>query len=290
MTLNAKQKLFIGLQHIVPQHFISRVVGKLAASETHWIKDTFIRQFAKKFDIDMSEAEQESLGAYPSFNAFFTRALKDGARPIDEDKNSIVSPADGAVSECGVIKHGRLIQAKGHDFSLHTLLGAQHDLTETFLNGHFATIYLSPRDYHRVHMPFGGTLRKTIYVPGDLYSVNQTTANGVDGLFAKNERLVCIFDTDLGPMALVLVGAMIVAGIETVWSGQVCPLANEKNVLEFDSNGQSIPVKLGKGEEMGRFKLGSTAIIVTPENTIAWDEFLEAGEPVRMGQRIGQRA
>ncbi len=287
MTLSTKQKLFIGLQHIVPQHFLSRAVGSIASSENHWVKSTFINYFAKKYEIDMSEAAEARLDAYASFNDFFTRALKDGARPIDQDRSSIVSPADGAVSECGVISRGRLIQAKGQDFSLHTLLGAQHDLTETFLNGHFATIYLSPKDYHRVHMPFDGILRKTIYVPGDLYSVNQTTADGVPGLFARNERLICIFDTHTGPMALILVGAMIVAAIETVWSGQVCPVKKSIKVDTFDDQGRKEPVKLNKGDEMGRFKLGSTAIIVTPEKTIDWDTFMKAGTPLKMGQRIG---
>ena len=287
MSTKLSDQLFVALQHILPQHTLSRVVGRLAASETPWIKDTFIRQFAKKFDIDMSEALEPNLAAFPSFNDFFTRALQPDARPIDAADNSLVSPADGVVSECGTITNGQLMQAKSQYFSLHSLLGAQPELTDIFSHGSFATIYLSPRDYHRVHMPFGGTLRKAIYVPGDLFSVNQVTAQLVPGLFARNERLVCIFDTPKGPIALILVGAMIVAAIETVWGGQVCPLSKDVVVSQFDKGGRSPSVKLGKGAEMGRFKLGSTAIIVTPKDASEWIEGFEAGKAVKMGEAIG---
>jgi phosphatidylserine decarboxylase len=287
MASKFAEQAFIISQYLLPQHTLSRLVGKLASSESSMIKDTFIKHFAKKFDIDMSEAAEPDLSAYSTFNDFFTRALKDGARPIDSGSSSIVSPADGEVSECGKIKNGQLMQAKGQQFSLHDLLGGQHDLTETFANGQFATIYLSPRDYHRVHMPFKGTLRSSIYVPGQLFSVNHKTARNVPGLFARNERLVCIFDTENGPMALVLVGAMIVAGIETVWDGQVCPLSGEVSRKNFDENGQSFPVQLEKGAEMGRFKLGSTAIIVTPDGSSHWIDDFKHGTKVKMGEKIG---
>ncbi|WP_298633138.1 archaetidylserine decarboxylase [uncultured Umboniibacter sp.] len=288
MSTKFSDQLFVALQHVLPQHTLSRIVGRLAASETPWIKDAFIRNFAKKFDIDMSDAQEHDLTAFASFNDFFTRALKSEARPIDANVNTLVSPADGVVSECGTIENGQLMQAKGQYFSLHSLLGAQPELTDTFANGSFATIYLSPRDYHRVHMPFGGTLRKAIYVPGDLFSVNGVTAQLVPGLFSRNERLVCVFDTPKGPVALILVGAMIVAGIETVWGGQVCPLSKDIVVSQFDKAGRSPSVKLNKGAEMGRFKLGSTAIVVTPKDASEWIDGLSAGSAVRMGEAIGE--
>jgi len=288
MANKIAEQAFIISQYLLPQHALSRFVGKLAASETPFIKDTFISYFAKKFDIDMSEAAEANLKSYATFNDFFTRALKEGTRPIDSDKLSIVSPADGEVSECGKIKNGQLMQAKGQQFSLHELLGGQPDLTEQFANGQFATIYLSPKDYHRVHMPFEGTLRSSIYVPGQLFSVNHKTARNVPGLFARNERLVCIFDTPKGPMALILVGAMIVAGIETVWGGQVCPLSGVVQRNQYDANGQSASVSLAKGDEMGRFKLGSTAIIITPDGTSDWIDNFEHGSKVKMGEKIGE--
>lgn len=247
------EKLFVLSQYVIPQHGLSRLVGWFASTKIPAIKNLFISKFAKKYQVNMSEAKQEDLTAYASFNDFFTRQLKDGARPISE--TALVSPADGAVSQLGKIELGRVFQAKGRDFSVTELLGGDSKRAEPFLNGDFATIYLSPKDYHRVHMPCAGTLTETVYVPGDLFSVNPTTAQGVDGLFARNERLVCMFDTEYGPMALVLVGAMIVAGIETVWSGQVCPLPKQAQVQDYTQGS----IKLEKGAEMGRFKLGTRA-------------------------------
>ena len=193
-----------------------------------------------------------------------------------------MSPADGTVSQLGKIELGRCFQAKGRDFSVVELLGGNKDRAQPFLNGEFATIYLSPKDYHRVHMPCAGTLTETVYVPGDLFSVNPTTAEGVDGLFARNERMVCMFDTEFGPMAMVLVGAMIVAGIETVWSGQVCPLPKQAQVQDYSQG----PIKLEKGEEMGRFKLGSTVILCFPEDAVKFLEEIQASSPLQMGQAI----
>lgn len=288
MSKSTTDKLFAASQYVIPKHALSRLVGKLAASETPWIKNAFIRHFAKKFDIDMSEAIEQDPLRYKSFNDFFTRALKEGSRQIDSDKHSIVSPADGAVSQLGNVHQGQLFQAKGQEFSLHDLLGQQPDLTETFNGGQFATIYLSPRDYHRVHMPFAGTLRRSIYVPGELFSVNKATAENVPGLFARNERLVCIFDGEQGPFALVLVGAMIVAGIESVWDGQVCPMPNKITVANYNEDGLRPAVKLAKGEEMGRFKLGSTAIVVTPKDRSKWLDGIKADTTLRMGEAIGE--
>ncbi|MFY0677988.1 MAG: phosphatidylserine decarboxylase [Neptuniibacter sp.] len=285
MKPSFKESLFILFQHIVPQHLLSRLVGTIADSKTPWVKNLFIRWFAKKYQINMSEAREEIPSNYPSFNAFFTRELKADARPIDQTEFSIVSPADGAISQLGDIEHGRIFQAKGRGYGLSTLLGGDQIRADQFINGSFATIYLSPRDYHRVHMPVTGTLTHTTYIPGDLFSVNQTTAEGVDQLFARNERLVAYFDTEYGPMAMVLVGAMIVAGIETVWSGQEAPRLKKPIHTPFN-NQCSSPITLEKGEEMGRFKLGSTVILLFGEDRISWESSLAATSPVQLGRVI----
>jgi phosphatidylserine decarboxylase len=280
-----KRQFFIAFQHLVPQHALSRIVGWLADSRIPLIKNTFIRFFAKKYQINMAEAQIENPLDYPTFNAFFTRALKDGARPIDVDDYAIVSPADGAISQIGKIDYGRIVQAKGRGYGLSTLLGGYPHLSDLFKNGYFVTIYLSPRDYHRVHMPIQGTLRETVYIPGDLYSVNQTTAQEVDQLFARNERLVALFDTEAGPMAMVLVGAMIVAGIETVWSGQEAPVIKKPVIKAFQPKPET-PITLEKGEEMGRFKLGSTVILLFGQDAIDWVDALQENSGVRLGERI----
>jgi len=280
------QWLFIVFQYLVPQHLLSRLVGKIAASELPWIKNPFIDWFSRRYQVDMSEAAAPEPRNYPSFNAFFTRALKAGARPLDSDPDSIVSPADGAISQLGAIEAGRIFQAKGQTYTTAELLG-DTDMAALFDGGVFATVYLSPRDYHRVHMPVSGRLLRTLYVPGDLFSVNQTTAENVPRLFARNERLVCLFDTECGPMAVVLVGAMIVAGIDTVWAGQVAPPL--KQIVSTDFVNSPAIVTLEKGAEMGRFKLGSTAIVLFPKNAVNWREDLQANSPLRMGERLGQR-
>ena len=282
-----KDTLFILFQHLVPQHLLSRFVGKLASSTTPWIKNSFIRWFCNNYDIHMSEAQEEEPTNYPSFNAFFTRALKPDARPVDQTKDSIVSPADGAISQLGKIEHGRIFQAKGQGYGLTTLLGGDTERAKPFIDGQFATIYLSPRDYHRVHMPVTGKLTHGTYIPGDLYSVNQTTAEGVDQLFARNERYVAFFETEQGPMAMVLVGAMIVAGIETVWSGQEAPAVRKP----INTSYQATPdreIILNKGDEMGRFMLGSTVILLFPDKTMNWLEELQAGSPVKLGEKVAQ--
>ena len=280
-----KKQLFALMQYFIPQHLLSRLVGWFAQSEYPLIKNTFIKWFAKRYDVNMQEALNEDLESYKSFNEFFTRPLKDGARPIAEGDNTLVSPADGAVSQLGKIELGRVFQAKGRDYSVAELLGGDADRAAPFVNGDFMTVYLSPKDYHRVHMPFSGTLKETVYVPGDLFSVNPATTENVDALFARNERMVCIFETEFGPMAMVLVGAMIVAGIETVWSGQVTPLPKEAQAQQY--NGEDIV--LGKGEEMGRFKLGSTVVMCFPENAIEFAEELKAESELRMGQELAAK-
>lgn len=276
--------IFIALQYLLPQHLLSRCVGRLAECRGVRTKNLLIKSFATHFVVNMSEAAEEDLMQYENFNAFFTRALKPDARPICEDKNAIVSPADGAVSEIGDIELGSVMQAKGQYYPLISLLGGDAGLTNTLMGGKFVTVYLSPRDYHRVHMPYAGRLVKMTYVPGQLFSVNQATANKVPGLFARNERLVCEFEADFGRFVVILVGAMIVAGIETVWAGEVAPVKPRLHSVDY---GQQAEILLQKGEEMGRFKLGSTAIILFPENTVEWQQDLNNGSVVKMGQSLG---
>lgn len=271
-------KAFIGFQHVAPQHTLSRLVGLLAASENSFIKSTFIRIFHQRYQIDMSLAQNEDLASYASFNDFFTRSLKPGVRHVDNAASSVVSPADGAISQLGHIDGDAVFQAKGQSFSVNQLVG-HTALAQPFIGGEFATVYLSPKDYHRVHMPFAGTLTDTIYVPGELFSVNTVTAENVPALFARNERLVCLFDTSVGRMAVVLVGAMIVAGIETVATGKIEPsgqLEHRKHNLQLD-----------KGAELGRFYLGSTAVVLFEPNKMNWLSQFKAESVVNMGQAIG---
>jgi len=278
-----KQQAFVLLQYIVPQHLLSRLLGALARCRIQAVKNFLIRHFIDRFGVDMGEASAAEAAAYPHFNAFFTRELRPGVRPVDDSADAIVSPADGAVSQLGRIESGRIVQAKGHWFSTAELLGSEAE-AQLFEQGSFITVYLSPRDYHRVHMPMTGSLRGLRYIPGKLFSVNQVTAEGVPGLFARNERLACLFDTEHGPMAMVLVGAMIVAGIETVWTGPVAPAGH--SALELYRELSAAQRGLGKGEEMGRFQLGSTVIMLLPRESANWDSSLGAGSPLRMGQRI----
>lgn len=278
ITSRIKQQLFIQAQKVVPQHRLSRVVGKIAASENPLVKTAVIAAFKTKYGIDMSIAEQTNALKFKSFNDFFTRGLRTGVRAVDADSTAIVSPADGAISQLGKIENGDVFQAKGQKFTVENLI-ADPQLAEPFKNGEFATVYLSPRDYHRVHMPFAGTLTETLYVPGELFSVNQTTAENIPGLFARNERMVCLFDTELGRMAVVLVGAMIVAGIETVATGKVKPSGR----IELNQHN----LFLEKGAELGRFYLGSTAVILFEENKMQWDEKFKANSTVLMGEALG---
>ncbi len=278
--------IFILFQHLVPQHLLSRCTGWLAGlRHPLWLKNWVIRQFIRHFNVNMAEAEEPDPQRYASFNEFFTRPLQAGARPIAEA--DIVCPADGAVSQMGAIQEGLLFQAKGRYFSAEELLGGDRQRAALFSGGQFATIYLSPKDYHRVHMPLAGRLTATSYIPGQLFSVNGVTAENVDRLFARNERMVCYFDTEVGPMALILVGAMVVAGIETVWSGQVAP--PPKYPVFKDYVNLPHPVELAKGEEMGRFMLGSTVILLFPKDSMSWDENYLAGSATRLGESLGQR-
>ncbi|WP_288396959.1 archaetidylserine decarboxylase [uncultured Acinetobacter sp.] len=278
LTSRLKKDLFIKAQSLVPQHQLSRVVGKLAESENLLVKTAVIQAFKSKYGIDLSIAQQADALKYKSFNEFFTRALKDGVRVVDNAQDSIVSPADGAISQIGSIDDGDVFQAKGQSFSVEKLIG-DPQLAQPFKHGQFATVYLSPRDYHRVHMPLTGRLTETLYIPGELFSVNQVTAENIPGLFARNERMVCLFDTELGRMAVVLVGAMIVAGIETVVTGKVKPTGR----LELNHH----DVVLEKGDELGRFYLGSTAIVLFEKDKMAWESQFKANSVVVMGEKLG---
>ncbi|MWV26558.1 archaetidylserine decarboxylase [Aurantiacibacter rhizosphaerae] len=276
---------FIWLQHALPHHAVSRFAGKFAGSETTWLKDRLIRRFIDAYDVDMAEAARPT-EAYRSFNDFFTRELKPGARPLADAAEHVLSPADGAISQIGTITQGRIFQAKGREFTATQLLGGDPVIAERFEGGAFATIYLSPKDYHRVHMPAAGELLGTVYVPGDLFSVNQVTAENVDDLFARNERLACLFDGPRGSFASVMVGAMIVAGVETVWGGRETAHAGQLRYRTF-ADGEH---DLAAGDEMGRFFLGSTVVLLFEPGRVEWLEEFSAGNSVRMGQALGRWA
>jgi phosphatidylserine decarboxylase len=276
--------LFIALQQLVSQHGLSRFAGGLAASDTPWLRDLLIRRFVAAYGVDLSEAAR-GIGEFASFNDFFTRELKPGARPLADAAQSILSPADGAVSQLGAVSGGRIIQAKGRDYSVAEILGCGLEEAARFEGGRFITIYLSPKDYHRVHMPARGTLAATSYIPGDLFSVNTATAEGVDRLFARNERLSCRFDGPDGHFASIMVGAMIVAGIDTVWPNQFRTHAEAPVHEDFALQGRSFAA----GDEMGRFYLGSTVVLLFEPGRVAWREDLKPGDSLRMGEALGTR-
>lgn len=281
-------KLFVLSQYVTPQLAVSRFAGQLADSDrTPALKNRVIKWFIGRFGVDMSEAAESDPTMYPTFNAFFTRALKPGLRPLAGGEKTMVSPVDGAISQLGQVSGDRVFQAKGQSFSLTELLGGEEERAGTFAEGEFSTIYLSPKDYHRIHMPMAGTLREMIHIPGKLFSVNPVTAENVPNLFARNERVVCIFDTEAGPMALVLVGAMIVGSVETVWSGVVIPGNGQVTATRYEGEQAR---QFAKGEEMGRFRLGSTVIMVMPRGAVGWNEDQVAGKSVRMGEAFGTLA
>ncbi len=267
---------FVRLQNALPQHGLSRIAGRLAESENEFISQLLIQGFAEIYDVDLDEAEHDDVDDYDSFNAFFTRALEDDARPVAPGDGTIVCPADGQISQAGKIDRDTLLQAKGHSYRLASLAGP---LGAGLENGTFCTIYLAPRDYHRVHLPYDATLESTFAIPGALFSVNATTEAGIEGLFCRNERLVCRFETAFGPMLVILVGALIVASIETVWDGPQSPYRQEirtEYLLGYE-----------KGDEIGRFLLGSTVITCFPQGAVELDD-LEPGKRVRMGEVLGR--
>ena len=281
-----KVRLFIWLQYLLPQHLLSAMMYTIARSEYPPLKNLIIRQIVKHFQVDMADAQVINPTDYPSFNAFFTRALKPECRPIDPDPQSLVSPVDGAISQAGSILGDSLFQAKGHNFSLGALLG-DAALAQDFIDGSFATIYLSPRDYHRIHMPLAGTLRRMIHIPGKLFSVNTATTENIPGLFARNERVVNLFDTPAGSMALIMVGAIFVGSMDTVWAGTVTPPS--KRLSSWDYTGATTPaIRLTKGAEMGRFNMGSTVILLFGKNAVHLVSHLHAGSAVKMGETLGR--
>jgi len=261
-------KIKIALQYAMPKHAISRLVGKLAAAKMGWLTTKLIDIFIKAYNINMNEAKLKKASDFDTFNDFFTRELEDGARTIDSDASTLCYPVDGAISQQGDIVEGKLIQAKGFDYSLTSLLGGDARTAAPFQKGKFSCIYLAPKDYHRIHMPMAATLREMIYVPGELFSVNPLTANNVPDLFARNERVVTIFDTEHGALAMVLVGATIVASIETTWAGTITPPAG-KDIFRWQYPAKGVDaITFNKGDEMGRFKLGSTVVSAFAQNMV----------------------
>ncbi|MBL8251668.1 MAG: phosphatidylserine decarboxylase [Candidatus Competibacter sp.] len=276
-------------QYVLPQRLLTRLTHRVTRARTPWLKNFLIRAFARHFQVNLNEALEPDPGAYPDFNAFFTRALKPNARPLAAGDGAVCCPVDGAVSQLGLAEADALLQAKGRHFSLTALLGGEAARAQPFQGGAFATLYLSPRDYHRIHMPVAGALREMVHIPGQLFSVSPLTARVVPELFARNERVAALFDTPAGPMALVLVGAINVASIETVWAGTITPpLASAIRRWRYPTAGEGA-VRLDRGQEMGRFNMGSTVILLFGPGAIRWDAGIRAGAPVRMGQRLGQR-
>lgn len=283
MTL--KNKIVEFSQTILPQHLLSQFVSKFTHCENVTWKNFLIRQIATRYGVNWDESITQDLNEFKSFNHFFTRELKAGARPLTTEKNAIASPADGVVSQAGKIESGDIFQAKGKSFTVTDLLGGDSARAEKFNDGAFTTIYLSPKDYHRLHMPISGTLREMVHVPGKLFSVNGATTQAVNGLFAKNERVVAIFDTEIGQVALVLVGAIFVSSIETVWHGVVTPpTCKEVRRWNYETNAPTLKI----GEEMGRFNMGSTIIMLFEKDKMQWNSDVVAGKSVKVGEKIGQ--
>ena len=272
-------------QYLLPKQALTVLAGKLASAEAGSLTTSVIRWFVGRYNVNMAEAANPDIASYKSFNEFFTRPLKDGARPFAE--TDFLCPVDGAISQFGAIERDQIFQAKGHSYSTTALVGGDRELAAQFENGSFATLYLSPRDYHRIHMPCAGKLTRMIYVPGALFSVNPTTARGVPGLFARNERVVCVFESDFGPFVLTLVGATIVGSMATVWHGQVNP--PRPGVIREWRYDATSAVNLEKGAEMGRFLLGSTVVMLFPKDSLAFNTDWSPARPIRMGEAMGRR-
>lgn len=281
-----RERLFVLLQHVLPQHFLSRVVLRLTRSRTPMLKRALIGAFVRHFRPDMSDAEQPDPHAYPSFNAFFTRALAPGSRPLAPERRLIASPVDGTVSQAGRIHGDRIVQAKGHAYSVAALLAGEQDWARHFTGGSFATLYLAPYNYHRIHMPLAARLRGAWFVPGRLFSVNAATAAAVPGLFARNERVVLLFEQ--GPLvwALVMVGALFVGSMSTVWHGDVAPRA-ERRIAQLSLEAPLAPLQLAKGAELGRFNMGSTVILLLPPQAAEWRADLAPGGSIRVAETLG---
>ncbi len=272
-------------QYLLPKQALTTLAGKFASARLGGLTTSVIRWFVGRYNVNMAEAANPDIASYTSFNDFFTRALKPGARPLAQA--DLICPVDGAISQFGPIAKDQVFQAKGHTYSTTALVGGDAAAAARFDNGHFATLYLSPRDYHRIHMPCAGELTRMVHVPGDLFSVNPTTARGVPGLFARNERVVCFFESAHGPFVLVLVGATIVGSMATVWHGQVNP--PRTGVLrQWDyAPGQ---VSLQKGDEMGRFLLGSTVVMLFPQGPLQFNPQWSPTRPIQLGEAMAQRS
>jgi phosphatidylserine decarboxylase len=272
-------------QYLLPKQALTEFAGRVAGAKNGRFTPGLIRWFAKKYDVNMAEALNPDLASYASFNDFFTRALRADARPLANA--DFICPVDGAISQFGAIEHDQIFQAKGHTYSTTALVGGDSKLAAQFDHGSFATLYLSPRDYHRIHMPCDAKLTRMIYVPGALFSVNPTTARGVPGLFARNERVVCVFDSAFGPFVLVLVGATVVGSMATVWHGVVNP-PRTGEVREWRYDDRDIVLK--KGDEMGRFLLGSTVVMLFPKGVIEFNPEWTAERSIRMGEAMGRKS
>jgi phosphatidylserine decarboxylase len=274
-------------QYLFPKRALTRFAGFVASPQRGWVTTEIIRRFVAKYGVNMGEAVDSNIASYKSFNDFFTRALKPGARPLaDAD---LICPVDGAISQFGVIENDQIFQAKGHHYSTTALVGGDAALAAQFHNGSFATLYLSPKDYHRIHMPADGRLLRMIHVPGELFSVNPTTARGVPGLFARNERVVCVFESARGPFVLVLVGATIVGSMATVWHGVVnAPRVADVREWHYTAAGESVDLK--RGDEMGRFLLGSTVVLLFPKPALTFNPLWTAGRAIRLGEAMASYA
>ncbi|MES2509060.1 MAG: archaetidylserine decarboxylase [Pseudomonadota bacterium] len=275
-------------QYLFPKQALTSFAGWVASKERGWVTTEIIRRFVAKYDVNMGEALDADIASYKSFNDFFTRALKPGARPVAHA--DLVSPVDGAISQFGRIDRDQIFQAKGHSYSTTALVGGDAALAAQYEDGSFATLYLSPRDYHRIHMPCDGRLVRMVYVPGDLFSVNPVTARGVPGLFARNERVVCVFESAHGPFVLVLVGATIVGSMATVWHGVVNPpRGGEVKTWNYPDEPTSA-IRLKQGEEMGRFLLGSTVVMLFPKGPLAFNPEWAPGRSIRLGEVMANRS
>jgi phosphatidylserine decarboxylase len=278
-------RLFVALQYLLPQHLLSRLVHWVTRSRVRWVKNALIDNFVVNFHPEMSEAAQSEPLEFASFNEFFTRALRPEVRPPDPDPNTLVSPVDGTISQIGALDGSWLVQAKGLAYTLESLLAAEPSWSALFQGGTFATLYLAPYNYHRIHMPRAGTLRAAWYVPGALFSVNTTTAASVPGLFARNERIVCVFEDGALQFALVMVGALFVGSMSTVWHGDVTP-RSPRRAIQLPLEGALSPLALTRGAELGRFNMGSTVILLLPPGRASWLPALAPGGTIRVGQAL----
>jgi phosphatidylserine decarboxylase len=283
--LGVSARAFVALQYLLPQHLLSEVAHGVTRVRTSWVKNTLIRTFIERYRPDMSEAAQPEPGGFATFNEFFTRALRPGARVCDPDPRAVVSPVDATVNQLGPLDGSWLVQAKGLAYSLESLLAGDTDGAARFRGGAFATLYLAPSNYHRIHMPLPGELRAAWYVPGQLFSVNAASTALVPGLFARNERVVCVFEDDSLSFALVLVGALFVGSLSTVWHGEVTPRVPRRR-LELPLTGCAAPLHLPKGAEMGRFNMGSTVIVLLPPGRSTWSAGCAAGSTLRVGEPL----